>query len=324
MSKKRAVPATDKAIAEAAKILRGGGLVGFPTETVYGLGADARNSRAVAGIFSAKGRPLYNPLIVHVADRQWAEEIAVFSAEAHRLAETFWPGPMTLVLPARDSNRIADIAVAGLNTVALRVPRHPVACALVREAECPIVAPSANRSGRVSATQALHVAADFGANVDIILDAGACQHGLESTIVAVLQGGLSILRKGAVTEGELEQCLGYCPGGGGELAASKAPLAPGQLASHYAPGAPVRLDVNYPNPGEAFLAFGKFTPHGPGLTVNLSPSGDLAEAAANLFAALRELDRPGVSAIAVMPIPDHGLGAAINDRLRRAAAPRPP
>jgi L-threonylcarbamoyladenylate synthase len=312
------VPATAAAIEEAARIIRAGGLVAFPTETVYGLGADAREGRAVARSFEAKGRPRFNPLIVHVASFEAAVAHGVFTAEAERLAHAFWPGALTLVVPRREDAGLSDLVSAGLPTVALRVPSHEIARALIRAAGAPIAAPSANISGRVSATRAEHVAADFGDRVDMVLDGGPCAAGLESTIVALGGDEPVLLRSGAVAAAEIERVLGrklVRPGG-------SAIQAPGMMQSHYAPRARLRLDADAPRPGEAFLALGA-PPHGDGPALNLSPSGDLREVAANLFAHLRALDSLGIDTIAVAPIPAEGLGEAINDRLRRAAAPRP-
>jgi L-threonylcarbamoyladenylate synthase len=293
----------------------------MPTETVYGLAADATNPRAVAGIFAAKGRPSFNPLIVHVASVAGAREIALLTPEAERLAETFWPGPLTLVLPRRPGSAIADLAVAGLPTVAVRVPAHPVARALLAAFGGPLAAPSANRSGHVSATTAQHVAADIGSAVAVIIDAGPAPIGLESTIVGLDGLHPTLLRAGGVNRIAIEAVLCL------RLAMPEidpaAPLAPGMLASHYAPSASLRLDATFVQPGEALLAFGPL-PKDAGNAVaiaNLSESGDLTEAAANLFAALRALDGKA-KVIAVAPIPNEGLGEAINDRLRRAAAPR--
>jgi L-threonylcarbamoyladenylate synthase len=312
------VPATASAIEEAARIIRAGGLVAFPTETVYGLGADAREGRAVARIFEAKGRPRFNPLIVHVASFEAAAAHGVFTAEVERLARAFWPGALTLVIPRREDAGLSDLVSAGLPTVALRVPSHEIARALIRAARAPIAAPSANVSGRVSATRAEHVAADFGDRIDMVLDGGPCTEGLESTIVAISGDEPALLRSGAIAAPEIERVLGrkLVRTGGGAI------QAPGMMQSHYAPRARLRLNADAPRPREAFLAFGA-QPHGDGPALNLSPSGDLREAAANLFAHLRALDSPGIDTIAVAPIPAEGLGEAINDRLRRAAAPCP-
>jgi len=313
-------PADDSSIAEAARALRAGALVAFPTETVYGLGADATDGRAVAQIFAAKGRPSFNPLISHVADLAAAERLAVFDETAHRLADAFWPGPLTLVLSRRPDCPVSDLATTGLATIAIRVPDHPVAQRLLRAAGVPVAAPSANRSGHVSPTRAEHVEADLGDRVAVILDAGPTAHGLESTVLAVTDEGLVLLRPGTVTADQITAVTGGPVTR--QLDAADRPQSPGQLASHYAPRALVRLEAAAARPGEALIAFGPTSPPHDGPTVNLSPAGDLIEAAAALFAALRRLDATGISAIAVMPIPDAGLGEAINDRLRRAAAPR--
>jgi len=310
-------PATTDAIADAAAALRDGRLVAFPTETVYGLGADATNARAVAAIFEAKGRPRFNPLIAHVADAEDAARFAVMEPAARALAEAFWPGALTLVLKKQPDCPIADLATASLDTVALRVPSHPIARALIRAADRPIAAPSANRSGHVSPTTAAHVEADLGDKVVMILDDGPCAIGVESTVVDVSGPEPMLLRAGGVTRAAIEAVL-RAP-----LAAplenDDRPTSPGQLASHYAPRATVRLNAATARPGEAFLAFGPNATKSDGPMINLSPSGDLIEAAANLFAALRALDASGTTTIAVMPIPKTGLGEAINDRLRRAA-----
>lgn len=303
----------------AGEVLRAGGLIAFPTETVYGLGANALNGTAVARIFEAKGRPTFNPLITHVASFEAAAQFAEFSAHASRLARAFWPGPLTLVLPRSPTCPIADLVSAGLPTLALRVPDHPVAQALLREAACPVAAPSANRSGHVSATRADHVANDLGASVAMILDAGPAAHGIESTVLDASGGSITLLRPGAVPVDAIEAVLGQ------KLLNSAPnplrPASPGQLVSHYAPRAALRLNASDVQPGEALLAFGPNAPQCATI-INLSPSGSTFEAAANLFAALRQLDAAGPTTIAVMTIPDHGLGLAINDRLRRAAAPR--
>lgn len=312
--------ATPETIARAASLLRRGELVAFPTETVYGLGADATDAMAVARIFEAKGRPRFNPLIVHVEDIVAALRLGVIGPAARRIAEAFWPGPLTLVVEKPVDGPIADLATAGLDTVALRVPSHPVARALIAEAGRPVAAPSANRSGHVSATTAAHVEADLGASVALILDAGPAEHGVESTVLDVTGGVPVLLRPGAVTAEDIARVAGILPLRPADD--PERPTSPGQLASHYAPRVPVRLDAVSAGPGEALLAFGADAPAHRGPIVNLSPSGDLREAAARLFSALRELDRPGIAAIACMPVPAIGLGAAIVDRLRRAAAPR--
>jgi L-threonylcarbamoyladenylate synthase len=310
-------PAGAVAIARAAALLRAGRLVAFPTETVYGLGGDATNDHAVAAIFAAKARPRFNPLIVHVRDLAGAERLAVFNSPARRAAARFWPGPMTLVLPRQADGGLSLLASAGLDTVAIRVPDHPVAQALLREADRPIAAPSANRSGRVSPTQGAHVAEDLGDDVELILDDGPTPVGLESTVLDVSGEFPALLRPGPVTFEALTDLLGPIA-----LPCSGLPRSPGMLPSHYAPRLPVRVAATEASPGEALLAFGPDAPSGFAEVLWLSRSGDLAEAAANLFAMLRRLDRPSFTGIAVMPIPEHSLGRAINDRLRRAAAPR--
>ena len=308
-------PITDPdARAEAVQILRAGGLVAFATETVYGLGADATNETAVAKIFAAKGRPRFNPLISHVPDVATAFALGQATPAARRVAEAFWPGPLTLVLRRAEGCPIAWLTSAGLETVAVRVPGKPDARALLAEIGRPIAAPSANRSGRVSPTTAAHVAAEGFDGLELILDGGACTVGLESTVLDVSGARPRLLRPGSVTREQIEDLVGPV-----ELAGQgDAITAPGMLASHYAPAAPVRLNATEVRDGEVGLDFaGRL-----GAEADLSPSGDPVEAAANLFALLRALDRPGVTAIAVAPVPETGLGAAINDRLRRAAAPR--
>lgn len=310
------------AINEAAQLLRDGALVAFATETVYGLGADATNGRAVAAIFEAKGRPRFNPLIVHVPDLAAAQKIAQFSDEARLLAEAFWPGPLTLVLTRKPDAGISDLVSAGLDSIALRVPDNATAQALLRATGRPLAAPSANRSGRISPTRADHVAEDLGERVGMILDGGPTSHGLESTVLDVTRpGAVTLLRPGAVPREVIEAVLGSKLSSG-PVNDDLHPSSPGQLASHYAPNAAMRLDAINVRPGEALLAFGGEVPQTSGPSINLSPAGDLVEAAAGLFAALRELDRSGAATIAVMPFPHDGLGEAINDRLRRAAAPR--
>ncbi len=313
------LPATEKAIARAALALVRGEIVAFPTETVYGLGASALDGAAVARVFAAKERPRFNPLIVHVPDRAAAEAYAVFDETAGKLADAFWPGPLSLVLPKRPGCGIADLVTAGLDTIALRVPNHAAAQALLAEANFPLAAPSANRSGRISPTSAAHVAAELGDIPAMILDGGSCARGIESTVVRVTGDAPVLLRFGAVPREEIEAVLGYTL----SAAAEDTPIAsPGQLERHYAPRTPLRLDATTIGANEALLAFGPNAPAGASTTINLSASGDLAEAATNLFASLRTLDEAGASAIAVMPIPDQGLGEAINDRLRRAAKAR--
>ncbi len=318
-----ATPADKTAIEAAGRLLRDGVLVAFPTETVYGLGADATNGRAVAAIFETKGRPRFNPLIVHVADLAHAEKIAVLTIGARKLAAAFWPGPLTLVLKRRADANVSDLVSAGLDTIAIRVPGHPIAQALLAAAGRPLAAPSANRSGRVSPTTAQHVVEDFGGQLGMVLDGGSTPHGLESTVLdASGEGIIVLLRPGAVPREAIEAELGVRLDDG-PVTADVHPTSPGQLASHYAPDAAMRLNATDVRPGEALLAFGAAIPRTEGPCINLSVSGDLAEAAAGLFAALRALDRTGAKTIAVMPIPERGLGEAINDRLRRAAAPRP-
>jgi L-threonylcarbamoyladenylate synthase len=312
------VKADKAAIEQAAQIIRAGGLAAFPTETVYGLGADATQGRAVARIFEAKGRPRFNPLIVHVADLEAALGLAEFCEEAFALARHFWPGPLSLVLPlpALPRFQISGLVTAGLGAVAIRVPAHPVARELLMAAAVPVAAPSANKSGRMSPTQAEHVEADFGREVDMILDGGASDAGLESTIVT-LAPRPTILRPGAIAREDIEAVLGCRL-----MDFRKGNVqSPGQLLSHYAPRASLRLGAVDALPGEALLGFGPLAPEA---ALNLSLTGDLREAAANLFSYLRALDALEPSAIAVMPIPEAGLGEAINDRLRRASAPRKP
>jgi L-threonylcarbamoyladenylate synthase len=316
------------AAADAARALAEGGLVAFPTETVYGLGADATSGAAVARLYQAKGRPSFNPLIAHVADLGAARALARFDRDAERLAAAFWPGPLTLVLPRHAPCPVAELATAGLDTIAVRVPSHPLARAILAAFGRPVVAPSANRSGHVSPTTAQHVLADLRGRIELVVDGGPTPMGLESTIVACLDGAL-LLRPGALPRAEIERlvALGEPPQGVAAPAdADDVPIAPGQLASHYAPRARLRLDAGSVEAGEALLAFGPTPPDGAAhaaMALNLSPRGDLIEAAANLFSHLRALDAAAVAAIAVMPVPHEGLGEAINDRLTRAAAPRP-
>jgi L-threonylcarbamoyladenylate synthase len=313
------VTATEQAIERAARLLLQGEPVAFPTETVYGLGGDATSETAVARIFAAKGRPRFNPLIVHVSGLAEAERLAVFDGRARIAARRFWPGPLSLVLPRRTDSGLSLLASAGLDSVALRAPAHPVAQQLLRAAGRPIAAPSANRSGRVSPTTAAHVAAELGDSIAMILDGGACPVGIESTVLDLTGPTPALLRPGGATLEQLTEIFGQIETSPPD---EKAPRAPGRLPSHYAPGLPLRLDVVSARPGEALLAFGPEAPPGFADMLCLSQSGDLAEAAANLFLMLRRLDRPQFTGIAVMPIPDEGLGRAINDRLRRAAAPR--
>lgn len=309
--------ATAEAIADAAELLRQGGLVALPTETVYGLGADARQGPAVARIYEAKGRPSFNPLIVHCAGLERAQRYAVFSSPATRLAEQIWPGALTLVLPLRRTSGLSSLVTAGLPSVALRVPAHPVARALLSEFDGPIAAPSANPSGRISPTTARHVETGLGPAVDLILDGGACPVGVESTILDMSTDTPRLLRAGGLPVEEITECLGRMPVLGAEDPKGKI-TAPGQLSSHYAPRAELRLNATEFRQDETGLGFGP----APGAQLNLAPDGDLRKAAANLFAMLHELDATGAQRIAVSPIPETGLGLAINDRLRRAAAPR--
>jgi L-threonylcarbamoyladenylate synthase len=307
-------------IAEAARLIREGELVAFPTETVYGLGGDATNERAVARIFEAKGRPQFNPLISHVLDASEARRLVQWNATADRLAEHFWPGPLTFVLPRAENSPIALLATAGLDTVAIRAPAHPMAQELIRAAGRPIAAPSANRSGAVSPTRAEHVADSLGDRVKLILDGGPCPVGLESTVLDLTTTMPTLLRPGGATREAIEAVIGTVALSDALPTGDAARKSPGQLASHYAPARPVRLNATTAADDEGLLAFGPRPAAGARQVLNLSPTGDLSEAAANLFAMLRALDRPSVSRIAVMPIPETGLGLAINDRLRRAAA----
>ena len=322
----RFMQADAAAIRAAARCLAEGGLVAFPTETVYGLGADATNGTAVARLYAAKGRPSFNPLIAHVADAAAARRLAQFDAAAERLA-ALWPGPLTLVLAKAANCPVADLATAGLDTIAVRVPGHAVAHDILTASGKPIVAPSANRSGHVSATTAQHVAADLDGRIDLIVDGGPTSVGLESTIIACLGSQPVLLRPGGIPRARIEQTLG------GTLPDSTAadligscetPLAPGRLESHYAPKARLRLEADSVHDGEALLAFGPLPPRAERVSrvLNLSSRGDLVEAAANLFSYLRALDAAGATSIAVMPVPRAGLGEAINDRLARAARPR--
>ncbi len=299
----------------AAAALRSGALVGMPTETVYGLAGDASNTGAVARIFAAKGRPSFNPLISHVASLDLAGIEGELDERAIALAECFWPGPLTLVVPVADGGRTSELARAGLGTIGLRVPAHPLAQALLGEFGGPVSAPSANPSGKLSPTRAEDVMRELGDQVELVLDGGECEKGIESSIVAVMPGEPPrLLRPGAISRAQLEEVVG-------ELGAAEgdAITAPGQLASHYAPRAAVRLNATSVEDGEVLLGFGAAAS---GAALNLSPSGDTVEAAANLYRMLRELDATDAVTIAVSPIPDDGLGEAINDRLRRAAAPR--
>ena len=324
--KTQILPGGEAAVAAAARFLAEGGLVAFPTETVYGLGADATNPAAIARLYQAKGRPSFNPLIAHVRDLSAGMRIGRFDAQAMALAKAFWPGPLTLVLPKTNDCAVADLATAGLDSVAIRVPAHPVARAVLRAFGGPVVAPSANLSGHVSPTTAAHVQSDLAGRIDLIVDGGAVAVGVESTIVGCFDEPM-LLRPGGVPRGGIERVLGRALVQPPEYADNDTsqPLAPGMLASHYAPRTRLRLNAEGIETGEALLAFG---PAGvPGVdaataVMNLSAQGDLAEAAANLFGYLRALDAKGARAIAVMPVPHHGLGEAINDRLRRAAMGR--
>ena len=301
----RILPHDAEAIAVAARLIASGQPVAVATETVYGLAADATNAEAVARIYEAKGRPSFNPLIVHVPDLATAERIGQFGAEARDLAERHWPGPLTLVVPLRDDAGIAGLVTAGLSTIAIRVPAHPAMQALLRAAERPLAAPSANASGSISPTKADHVMKTLGGRIPLIVDAGTTERGLESTIVAATDGRLRLLRRGPI---EVEEAI-EADSGGIE--------APGQLASHYAPSKPLRLNAAEAGADEFLIGFGEIRG-----AANLSPSGNLVEAAARLFELLHAADESDKAQIAVATVPDHGLGAAINDRLRRAAAPR--
>jgi L-threonylcarbamoyladenylate synthase len=312
------LPPEDAGLAEAARLLRDGELVAFGTETVYGLGGDAVNATAVAGIFAAKGRPSFNPLICHYpcADAAFAHVVA--DDRAWMAARAFWPGPLTLVLRRRPDCPVALLAGAGLDTLAVRVPAHPVALALLRAAGTPVAGPSANRSGRVSPTSAAHVLEELDGRIAAVLDSGPCEVGVESTVLDLSGAEPVLLRPGGVTQEAIEACLGPLapPRQAGVL------RGPGMLDSHYAPALPVRLDAASVGANEALLAFGPPLP-GTGIVFQLSAAGDMTQAAARLFEGLRSLDRtPGVSGIAVMPVPNAELGRAINDRLRRAAAPK--
>ena len=325
----RVIKADQAAVAAAARCLAEGSLLAFPTETVYGLGADATNGAAVARLYAAKGRPAFNPLIAHVTDAAAAQALARFDADAARLAAAFWPGPLTLVLPKSQTCTVSELATAGLDSIAVRVPHHAVAQDLLAAFGRPVVAPSANRSGHVSPTTAAHVLGDLSGRVDLIVDGGPTPVGVESTIVACLGqafGGPALLRPGGVPREAIEKLLGrplaQAPAG---IAIEDAPLAPGMLASHYAPRTRMRLETDHVEPGEALLAFGPAAVKGADKAakmLNLSARGDLIEAAANLFSHLRALDAAKATMIAVMPLPHDGLGEAINDRLQRAAAPR--
>ncbi len=303
---------------QAAHILSNGGLVAFPTETVYGLGADARNGHAVASVYAAKGRPSFNPLIVHVADLETAKQFAQFNKTALDLAGAFWPGPVSLVLPLTQNHGLSDLVTAGLDTVAIRMPAHDTAQALLHAFDGPLAAPSANPSGRVSPTSAVHVSTDMDGNIDAVLDGGHCQVGLESTILKVDEDRVALLRAGGLPVEAVEACLGYSIA---KPQDPETPQSPGQLQSHYAPNAAVRLNAKSVQTNEVLLGFG---PNIDDATLNLSATGNLIEAAANLFAYMRDIDESAGTgkSIAISPIPMSGLGLAINDRLKRAAAPR--
>jgi L-threonylcarbamoyladenylate synthase len=317
--KTRLLPAGPAAIAAAARTLRAGGLVAFPTETVYGLGADAASGEAVARLYAAKGRPSFNPLIAHVPDVDAARRLALFNTDAEQLAATFWPGPLTLVLPRAEGCPVSELATAGLDSIALRVPAHAISREILQAFGGPVVAPSANLSGHVSPTTAHHVEADLDGCIDLIVDGGPTSVGIESTIVSCLDQP-ALLRPGGISRSEIEAALGKRLAHAIETK-DDAPLAPGMLESHYAPRSKLRLNAKRVQNDEALLAFGEPL-QGAAVTLNLSPSGNLIEAAAHLFSHLRQLDSQSLQGIAVMPIPNEGLGEAINDRLIRAAAPR--
>lgn len=302
-------------IAAAAEVIRAGGLVAFPTETVYGLGADATSDAAVASIFDAKERPLFNPLIIHFADQTSLATTVELNEEAKQLARAFWPGALTMVLPRQADCPVSLLASAGLETLAVRLPNHPLARALIEAAGTPIAAPSANRSGEISPSAAEHVLQSLGDKVEIILDGGPCKVGIESTVIDLSGPTPALLRPGGIAREELEAVIGPIALSDGS---EDAPKSPGMLERHYAPSIPLRLNAKKAGPGEALLAFGSTVS---ARHANLSRLGDLTEAAANLFAMLRMLDQPGFSGIAVMEIPHTGLGVAINDRLKRAATP---
>jgi len=314
----RTIAADAAGIAEAARILRHGGLVALPTETVYGLAADAASDAAVARIYAAKARPKFNPLIAHVTCLEAALGQGLFSADALRLAEAFWPGPLTLVVPLAPGATVCAASRAGQQNIALRVPIHPVALAVISAVGRPLAAPSANRSGRMSPVTAAHVARDFAGEIDLILDGGRCPVGLESTIIACLEEPPRLLRPGGIARKDIEAVLGHALG---EPAGAGPVRSPGMSRSHYAPRAKLRLGAATLDNGEAGLDFGGIFGAAQNV-LDLSPGQDLAEAAANLFSFLRELDAREAACIAVAPIPCEGLGEAINDRLARAAAPR--
>ena len=313
MIRTRILPASEASIAQAAAMIRRGLPVAVPTETVYGLAGDATSGEAVAAIYTAKGRPSFNPLIVHVGSIASAETVALLSPIAHRLATAFWPGPLTMVLPRVSGAPIAGLVTAGLETIAVRIPAHPVMRALIEAVGRPLAAPSANASGSISATRAEHVAHSLDGRIELVLDGGASKVGIESTIVAVGEDRLRLLRPGSVTVGMLRDAVGVPV----ETMGDGRIEAPGQMLSHYAPSKPLRLDATTAEPGEYLIGFGPVLGR-----ISLSARGDLTEAAARLFDLLHEADRSEEDAIAIAPIPDEALGLAINDRLKRAAAPR--
>jgi L-threonylcarbamoyladenylate synthase len=312
-------PGRDSAITDASGLIRQGHLVAFPTETVYGLGADATNDKAVAAVFDAKQRPEFNPLIIHVADAAAASVLVQFNETALQISEKFWPGALSMILPRGTDCPVSLLAGAGLDTLAIRVPDHEIALALLTAAGRPIAAPSANRSGEISPTRAEHVAESLGKAVQLVLDGGPCRLGVESTVLDLTGDIPTILRPGGVTREELEAVIGPVQA---SLGKTLKPSSPGMLASHYAPRLPLRTNATKINDGEALLSFGRHALKDFAVEHNLSPGGDLAEAAANLFAMMRALDRPAYTGIAAMAVPDRGLGRAINDRLERAAASR--
>lgn len=318
----RTLSADTAGTAEAGRLLASGALVAFPTETVYGLGADATDPVAIAALYAAKGRPAFNPLIAHVASVEEALKLGRFSPVARKLAEAFWPGPLTLVVPLATDGPVCELARAGLESLAIRVPDHAVAKAILEAAGRPIAAPSANRSGHVSPSTAAHVMSDLAGRIAAVVEGGPTAVGVESTILAVLDDEVAMLRPGGLARAAIEAVLGHRLAEGRD--AGSQPIAPGRLASHYAPEHRLRLNATRIAPGESCLAFGPDLPEGaqPALTMNLSPRGDLAEAAANLYAYLRALDALSSSGMAAVPIPFDGLGEALNDRLQRAAAPR--
>ena len=308
-------PATPETIAQAADILRNGGLVAFPTETVYGLGGDATNDAAVEKIYAAKGRPSFNPLIVHVGAPEWVASIAQADARFGTLTRAFWPGPLTLVMKRHAATAVSKLVSAGLDSVAVRMPDHPVAASLLLAVGRPLAAPSANKSGSVSPTEAQHVVDSLATPPALIIDGGKCKVGVESTVLDLTTPTPIILRPGAITREQIDAVIGPVNVSASDEAA---PKSPGQLASHYAPGLPVRLNATEAKAGEILIGFGAVQG-----TLTLSPRGELAEAAANLFTLLRQADNATLyKCIAVAPIPEQGIGLAINDRLRRAAAPR--